>query len=149
MMPRVCLSLFAAVLLAGSLHAAPANWLTDYGAALKQAAAEGKPLLIEFTGSSWCPPCKLMDKTVFTQEEFASFAEKNLILLKIDLPPYDPPQPDSVADRNQALFEQYRCEGVPTMIILNPKGKELERAVGVVPGGLNGFLKWVEGVIKH
>ena len=30
------------------------GWITDYEAAKKQAAKEGKDILMDFTGSDWC-----------------------------------------------------------------------------------------------
>ncbi|HIX19757.1 MAG TPA: thioredoxin family protein, partial [Candidatus Akkermansia intestinigallinarum] len=34
-----------------------AEWLTDLEAAKKQAAAENKAILVDFTGSDWCGYC--------------------------------------------------------------------------------------------
>ena len=39
---------------AGSVLQAAEGWLTDYEAAKKQAAKEGKDILMDFTGSDWC-----------------------------------------------------------------------------------------------
>jgi protein disulfide-isomerase len=66
--------------------AAEANWLTDYDQALAQAKQENKKVLIDFTGSTWCPPCIQMHKEVLTQKEFIDYAGKNLVLLLVDLP---------------------------------------------------------------
>ena len=57
----------------GSVLQASEGWLTDYEAAKKQAAKEGKDILMDFTGSDWCGWCKLMDKGVFAQEEWQKF----------------------------------------------------------------------------
>ena len=35
-------------------HAAGDEWMTDFEAAKKKAAAENKSLLVDFTGSDWC-----------------------------------------------------------------------------------------------
>ncbi len=43
-------------------------WLSDYDAALTQAKAEGKPLLIDFTGYT-CTNCRLNEKNVFPRPE--------------------------------------------------------------------------------
>src|SRR5689334_23913829 len=37
--------------------AAELNWLTDFNAAKERARTEKKLVLINFTGSDWCPPC--------------------------------------------------------------------------------------------
>jgi len=36
------------------------NWLTDLEEAKKESATSNKPILIYFTGSDWCPPCKML-----------------------------------------------------------------------------------------
>ena len=79
--------LMAAVLLSfGSLHAAEVTWLTDFKAAEKKAAAENKQLVLNFTGSDWCGWCIRLDKEVFSQPEFVEYANKNLVLVKVDFP---------------------------------------------------------------
>ena len=60
-----------------NLHAAEAKWLTDFDAVKKQAAKENKAILMDFTGSDWCPPCKALKKNVFDKEEFSKFADKS------------------------------------------------------------------------
>ncbi|SVD37720.1 uncharacterized protein METZ01_LOCUS390574, partial [marine metagenome] len=54
---RLVLSLFAVIGLSISA-VAEEGWLVDFAKAKAQSAKEGKPILMEFTGSDWCPPCK-------------------------------------------------------------------------------------------
>ena len=61
-------------------------WIEDYSQALTMAQESNKSVLINFTGSDWCYWCMRLDEEVFSQPDFISFAEKNLILLKIDFP---------------------------------------------------------------
>ena len=51
--------------------------MTDYAAAKIKAAAEQKPLLLEFTGSDWCPPCMRLNKEVFSQKVFRNLRPKS------------------------------------------------------------------------
>jgi len=46
-------------------------WLSDYKAALAQAKAEGKPLLIDFTGVT-CTNCRLNEKNIFPRASVQS-----------------------------------------------------------------------------
>ena len=46
------------------------GWLVDFAKAKAQSAKEGKPILMEFTGSDWCPPCKALHKNVLTSDIF-------------------------------------------------------------------------------
>ena len=58
---RVVMTLLAVIGL--SLAAvAEEGWLVDFAKAKAQSAKEGKPVLMEFTGSDWCPPCKALHK---------------------------------------------------------------------------------------
>ena len=40
-------------------------WITDFDSALKKAKENNKYLLIEFSGSDWCPPCIRLNDEVF------------------------------------------------------------------------------------
>ena len=53
-------------------------WGHDLSAARARAHENGKLVLLDFTGSDWCPPCMALHDFVFTQPEFLDFAEKNL-----------------------------------------------------------------------
>jgi thiol-disulfide isomerase/thioredoxin len=75
-----CLLLAAAPLQASDL------WSTDYAASIAQAASQKKPVVLEFTGSDWCPPCMKQNKDVFEQPAFGEFAKDKLVLVKLDFP---------------------------------------------------------------
>ena len=51
-----------------------ANWLTDYSAARAKAEVEGKPLMINFTGSNWCSGCVRLNKEIF-RSQFLSITQ--------------------------------------------------------------------------
>jgi protein disulfide-isomerase len=63
-----------------------ATWLTDFDAAKATAKAEGKPVLLDFTGSDWCVWCIRLDKEVFTREAFVAYADASLVLVELDFP---------------------------------------------------------------
>jgi len=134
--------LLALMLAAIPLHASDL-WSTNYEAAIKKAAAENRMVLLEFTGSDWCPPCKMQAKEVFDQPEFEKFAEENLVPVKLDFPRRSGQDPETRA-ANQALAEKFDIEGFPTVILLDSKGIELAREVGYQGGGVEGFIAWVE-----
>ena len=109
--------------------AAEGEWSTDLTAAKAKAKEAGKHVLIDFTGSDWCPPCKALHKNVFTTDEFSKYAKENLILVELDFP-NKKPQSAELKETNQKLAKQYKIEGYPTVILLDPSGKELMREVG-------------------
>ena len=97
------------------------DWQTDLPKALVQAKAENKLVLLNFTGSDWCAGCKVMDLEVFSQPEFAAYAQTNLMLVEVDLPNHKMLPPALLA-ANKALNTNYDVVGFPTLIALQPDG---------------------------
>ncbi len=119
--------------------AAEFEWLTDLPAAKTKAKAENKLVLMDFTGSDWCPPCKKLKKDVFSSAEFAAFAQASLVLVELDFP-QSKQQPEALKKANAALSERYKIEGYPTVIILDGDGKELKREVGYDGTSAKGYV---------
>jgi protein disulfide-isomerase len=138
--PAIALALLISA--ATSLRAAELTWQTDFTQASQQAAQEHKYILLDFTGSDWCPWCIKMDKEVFSQSQFSDFALKNLILVKVDFP-RKAAQPPAEKSQNKALAQKYGIEGFPTYILLDPSGKEVRRQVGYLQGGATAFIDWL------
>ena len=106
-----------------------AEWLTDLSTALDKAKVERKLVLMDFTGSDWCPPCKALHKEVLTSPEFEAYAKTNLVLVLVDFP-HTKPQTEEVKKANRALAEKYNVEGFPTVIVLNGDGTQLSKETG-------------------
>ncbi len=120
-------------------------WQSDYDATLKQAAAENKYVLVDFSGSDWCGWCIKLDKEVFSQPEFIEYAKANLICVLLDFP-RSKELPKAQKDANQALAEKFKVEGFPTVLILNPQGK-IAKQTGYQPGGAAKYVEFIKGVI--
>jgi thiol:disulfide interchange protein len=134
------LAVFAlsATALVGSAFAEPLKgWGDDLAKAIEKAKAENKSVLVEFTGSDWCPPCKMMRSNVFSKTEFVDAASKKFILVEIDMPRGD----QEVAKKNQPLVEKYKIEGFPTVILLDSAGKEFGRFFASEHPKIGDFLK--------
>ncbi len=52
------------------------DWLIDFAKAKAQSTKEGKPILMEFTGSDWCPPCMALHDNVLTSDVFRADAQE-------------------------------------------------------------------------
>ncbi len=128
---KTALSLFFVLTSMVLVHAA--EWGTDYKGALAKAKADNKLVLLDFTGSDWCGYCKLLDKEVFTQQSFKDFAGKNYELVTLDFP-RGTDLPADVKQQNEGLSKQFGIDGFPTLIVVDPSGKELGRQVGYDPG---------------
>jgi len=124
--------------------AAKTEWLTDFRAAQERARAENKPLLVDFTGSDWCPPCMLLEKQVFSQSEFADYAARNLVVVKIDFPRRKPlPQEQQAA--NNELAQRFGIQGFPTILVMSPDGK-VKGQLGYMFGGPGKFIAKLEEI---
>ena len=123
------LLMLLANLLPGPAGAADLNWLTDLPKAQDQARNEKKLVLMNFTGSDWCPWCAKLKKEVFNTKEFEEFAAKNLVLLEVDFP-RTKKQSDELQRANAQLKKKYaEHDGFPTIAVLKSDGKGAWRLV--------------------
>lgn len=129
-------ALCATALVSNAFSAAPQGWQTDVEAALEIAKKENKAVMLEFTGSDWCPPCIMMKKKVFSKEEFTSAASEKFVLVHLDFPHGD----ISVAEKNQPMAEKFQIEGFPTVILLDSEGKEFKRFIASTYPEVGEFL---------
>ena len=120
------------------------GWTTDLNKALEKAKAENKSVLVEFTGSDWCPPCIAMRKNVFSKKEFVTAASKKFILVELDFPKGD----KDLKEKNQPLAEQYKIEGFPTVVLLGADGKEFTRFFASQFPKTEDFLKHLDEALE-
>ncbi len=115
------------------------GWYTDYAQAKVAAQAQGKPLFLDFTGSDWCGWCMKFDKEVFSTPQFKTYAQNNLILVKLDFPQQ---KPQSVEEKSQnaQLQRQFGVHEFPTLMLLSSDEKELFRQGGYSEGGPEPFI---------
>ena len=125
-----------------------ALWRTDLPGALSQARSENKLVLLDFTGSDWCPWCIKFDQEVLSTSQFAGYANAKLILVKLDFP-HSIPQSDDLKRANAALAQQFKVDGYPTYVLLNADGSELGRQVGYREGGPNAFISELGGFSRR
>jgi len=130
-----------------SMALAAGGWTDDFPAALAKAKAENKPVLIDFTGSDWCGWCIKLQKDVFSTAAFKKFAESNVVLMEADFPQGKKLSP-GVQKQNDELQAKYKVEGYPTLVLLSPEGKELDRHVGYLEGGPDAMIDWIKSSQK-
>ena len=134
-----------AALSATAFGSALEGWSTDLDKALEKAKTENKALLVEFTGSDWCPPCIAMRKNVFSKKEFVDAASKNFILVELDFPKGD----KDLKEKNQPFAEKYKIECFPTVILLNSEGKEFNRFFASQYPKTDEFLKHLDEALEN
>lgn len=118
------------------------NWEDNLQTALEKAKQENKAVLVNFTGSDWCIWCKRLSDEVFTQSEFKTFADKNLILVMIDFP-RDKEQSAETKMYNNQLATQYGVKGFPTILLFNSSGN-LVLTTGYLPGGPQNYISHLQ-----
>jgi thioredoxin-related protein len=105
----------------------------DLNAAIARAGIENKLVLLDFTGSDWCGPCMALQKELFAQPEFHSYAESNLIFFAVDFPSKYRFSSEAAAT-NDFLAARFNVRAFPTLIMLDGSGKQIWQQVGFVPG---------------
>lgn len=139
-MKTITTALAALLLASFTALAGGAGWMTDLDKALKKSKAENKPILIEFTGSDWCPPCIMMNKEVFTKKEFIKKASKKFILVELDFPRGD----KALTEKNRPHATKYNVEGFPTVVLLDGKQKEFHRFLAAKHPSVEKFLSHLD-----
>jgi thioredoxin-related protein len=139
------------VLLAATAFCVPAQagsgWLTNLEKGKKAAKKSKLPILVEFTGSDWCKPCKVLEKEVFQSKEFKKEA-KAFVLVQLDYPQRKP-QDKRIRARNQRLMSKYKVEGFPTVLVLDYEGKELGRTVGYQAGSQKKWRAQIGKILQN
>lgn len=132
--------IFAVVAAVSALvPAQAAEWMTDFEAAKAKAAAEGKMVLVDFTGSDWCHFCIVLRRRVLDTPAFEEWGADKFVYLEVDLP-RTIRLPEELLKQNNALVKQYRVGGFPTVIVLDAEGHAL--------GGFTGGMTRLPDVIK-
>jgi len=145
-MKRIAIAVLSTLVLF-QVSAAEGEWLTDLDKAKEKAKAENKMVLMDFTGSDWCPPCKALHKNVLTSPEFVEFAKKNLVLVEVDFP-NKKPQSDELKKANKALAKKFGVEAYPTIVVLDGNGKELSKKAGYGGEKAKEFIASIEALKK-
>eukprot|EP00591_Stephanopyxis_turris_P010888 CAMPEP_0195508836 /NCGR_PEP_ID=MMETSP0794_2-20130614/1940_1 /TAXON_ID=515487 /ORGANISM="Stephanopyxis turris, Strain CCMP 815" /LENGTH=181 /DNA_ID=CAMNT_0040635907 /DNA_START=215 /DNA_END=760 /DNA_ORIENTATION=+ len=102
----------ALLLRGGEVH--EMKTLEDLKLIIKDATADGKLVVIDFT-ASWCGPCKLI--APFYKELSESDECKNVVFLKVDV------------DENSETAKEYSVSAMPTFLFIK-NGEVVDRLMG-------------------
>ena len=88
-------------------------------AIMEKAKKENKVVFIDFF-TTWCAPCRLMDQSVFSDEDVASYMNQNCLSMKIN------------AEKGEgvALKVQFGVNAYPTYIFIDGEGNEVVKKTG-------------------
>lgn len=111
------------------------DWL-DYGPGLARAAAEGKPVLVDFF-ATWCGPCKIMDRKTFHDPEVIRELDA-VVPVRIDAEGSNP----VAGYRGLDLADRYGVDVYPTLVLMDADGREIARSTGALPP--DRFMAWLQ-----
>ena len=92
------------------------HWFQGSVAEAYTAAAKEKKHMILYWGAEWCPPCNDLKDQVFSHPEFPIFASRYIMVYL-----------DGDSEGAQTWGEKLKVSGYPTVVLMDPKGKELFR----------------------
>lgn len=93
----------------------PFPWIEGkFDKATGDANVSGRRLIVDFW-TDWCGPCRSMDEWIWTDAEVASVLNAGFVGVKLD------------GDVEKVLVRRFHVEGFPTVIVLDPSGKEIRR----------------------
>ena len=111
-------------------------FIDDFDAASTEAAASGKPLLIDMY-ADWCGPCVTLGEQYFTSDEMYPILS-NFVLLRLDV---DNPEVAPYAQR-------YNVSAIPCVVIAEADGSEINRIVGTTRT-VGEYVRALEGVYQQ
>src|SRR5262249_12024101 len=85
------------------------------------AKLEGKDILIDFSGTDWCFPCKKLWEKTLSRPEFIALASKHFVLLDIDKL-VRKEMPEGRKERYEQLELRYGIQAHPTIVLATAEG---------------------------
>ncbi len=110
-----CAAVAAALLMASTAPDAGVVWQPYTEEALDRALATGRPVIIEFT-AEWCLPCKELEHFTFRDPRVMEEA-RGFSTLRADIT-------STLTVPVEALKNKYEVLGAPTILFLDPSGRE-------------------------
>lgn len=111
------------------------EWIhDDLNAALALAEETGKPVFIDLY-ADWCGPCVMLSEDYFSRDDYKEILSQ-CILLKINV------------DNNPQLAQRYSAQSIPTLILADASGNEIDRITGVM-GSPEEFLPVIADFISQ
>ncbi len=87
--------------------------------AIDLAQKENKKVFIDFYSTA-CPPCKIMEKDVFTDSAVSAYINEHFIAVRSN----------AASIEGKLEKYEYKISAYPTLLFLSPEGKELTRLIG-------------------
>lgn len=92
---------------------------SDWETVLAKAKAENKLVFLD-AYATWCGPCKMMDKEVFSQAEVGDYYNAKFVNAKIDME----------KGEGLALAEKFQIQAYPSLLFVGSDGEMVHQAIG-------------------
>nr|WP_294994207.1 thioredoxin family protein [uncultured Sediminibacterium sp.] len=97
----------------------------------EKARAENKYIFVDCY-ATWCVPCKMMDKEVYTNDTVSTFSNSNFISVKVQM---DTSKADSEATKKwysdaHSINKEYKVSSYPTYLFVSPTGELVHKGGG-------------------
>jgi thiol:disulfide interchange protein DsbD len=99
------------------------KWTYNIDDGLALAKKHGKPVMVDFM-AVWCPPCKAMEDSTFSDRAVAEKASA-FVPVRIDID-----EQREVAAKHGALARKYGGIGIPNILFMSADGTKLKHIVG-------------------
>lgn len=113
-------ALMLLLLLGAASAGAQVRFSTRSTDAVRRMAIEQQKLVFIDLYATWCPPCQMMEREVFSRSDVGAFMEQHFVCAKYDI--------DKTTGRE--LLKRYGNRRVPLYLIFNTEGELLGRIRG-------------------
>ncbi|WP_338874829.1 thioredoxin family protein [Spirosoma sp. SC4-14] len=107
----------------------------SWNAALAEAKRQNKPIFLDVY-TTWCPPCKRMDREAFPNPRIGASYNVHFINYRLD----------AELREGHEIAKRYAVASYPTALFIASDGRLIHRAVGY--GGVNAMLAQVDHVLS-
>lgn len=102
----------------------------------EMAVKEGKLVFIDLY-ASWCPPCRMMERQVFSRKDVGEFMSERFVAAKYDT--------DQKTGRE--LMDRYGNGAIPLYLIFDTNGELLGRIQGATPA--DELMEGIRKILKR
>ncbi len=114
---RRVLPVLAVLLLAPTVRAESVQWRKNFDAAVREAKAKNRPILVKFT-AEWCTYCHKMERTTFKDDAIVAHVNGAFVPVIVD------------ADDHEELMQAMGVKALPTTVLLSPDQRVLTKLKG-------------------
>lgn len=129
-------ALMLLLLLGAASAGAQVRFSTRSTDAVRRMAIEQQKLVFIDLYATWCPPCQMMEREVFSRSDVGEFMANRFVCAKYDV--------DKTTGRE--LLKRYGSRSVPLYLVFDTEGELLGRIRGAAPA--EEFMAEIERILN-